>query len=307
MHPLLIIIIILLPIIVLFFIIIFILYVLIFYSPLPRQMNDERFRHLAVNRGYEARFIKMVTALTKIPYEDVYITAFDDLELYAKVYKKPHCQQEAILCHGYRAMGYRDFAGITKDLLAKNISVVMIDHRAHGKSEGRSLTLGVREVKDVLKWIEYVKKTFGKKQLILMGFSMGAATVLNCADKVEDDTLIFADSPYSHPKELLQTIIKNIFLPVAIFYPLINLAAIIFARTSMNKLNAYEAIKKSKCRILINHGTKDSVVPQKLSQKLAKAYPDKIRYEVFTDADHGLSYLRDFKRYQKLVLDFIKR
>lgn len=307
MHPILIAVIIILSILILFLMITLTLYISIFYSPLPGQMNDQHFKKLPENKGYENIFIKMVSALIKINYDDVYIEAFDHIKLHAKVYKNPKCKQVAILCHGYRAMGYRDFAGITKDLLSKDISVIMIDHRAHGKSGGHSLTLGVREVKDVLNWIDYAKKTFGKRPLILMGFSMGGATVLNCADKVPNNTLIIADSPFCYPKELIQAIIKDNSLPVAIFYPLVNLTSIIFAQTNMNNLNAYEAIKKTKCRILIIHGNKDHVVPQRLSQKLAETYPKKIKYEVFDGADHGLSYLRDFERYQKLILDFIKR
>lgn len=307
MPPVLIIIIVLVILIALFFLILTALYFAIFYTPLPGQMNDKHFRNLPENKGYEIKFIKMVNALVKIPYDDVSINAFDGVKLHAKLYRKTNCKQVAILCHGYRAMGYRDFAGITKDLLDRDISVIMIDQRAHGKSGGHSLTFGVREVNDVLGWVDYAKTTFGKKQLILMGFSMGGATVLNCADKVDKNTLIFADSPYCYPKELIQAILKDTNLPVFIFYPLVNLASIIFARTSMNHLNAYESVNNTKCRILIIHGNNDHVVPQRLSKKLAETYPKKIKYEVFDGADHGHSYLRDFDRYQKLILEFIKR
>ncbi|NLZ15671.1 MAG: alpha/beta hydrolase [Erysipelotrichaceae bacterium] len=293
-------------IIVLFFIVEFIIYLFVFYSPHPRQISDKRYINLKENKGYEKLFIEMVTPLIKIPYEDVYITAFDKVRLHAKVYKNDSCKQVAILCHGYRASAYRDFAGIAKQFIDQQMSVILIDHRAHGKSGGHSLTFGVKEVKDVLNWIKYAKQTFGQnKSLILMGFSMGGATVLNCADKVDKDTLIIADSPYCYPREIISTSIESVHLPVSFFYPLVNTAAKIFAHADMNHLNAYEAIKHTQCKLLIIHGNKDSVVPHRLSQKLAETYPEKIQYELFEGADHGVSYLKDFARYQKLIQEFI--
>lgn len=293
--------------VVLFFIAEFIIYLSIFYSPHPRQISDKRYINLKENKGYEERFVQMVTALIKIPYEDVYITAFDKVKLHAKVYKNDSCKQVAILCHGYRASAYRDFAGIAKQFIDQGIGVILIDHRAHGKSGGHSLTFGVKEVRDVLGWIKYARNTFGpNKQLILMGFSMGGATVLNCADKVDDNTLIIADSPYCYPHEIISASIASVHLPVSLLYPLVNIAANIFAHANMNYLNAYEAIKYTKCKLLIIHGNKDRIVPQRLSQKLAETYRDKIQYEIFDGADHGHSYLKDFTRYQKLIQEFIK-
>ena len=50
---------------------------------------------------------------------------------------------------------------------------------------------------------------------------------------------------------------------------------------------------------------KDKVIPYTISKKLADTYPDKIRYEVFKNADHGGSALVDYNRYQKVVKEFL--
>ena len=53
------------------------------------------------------------------------------------------------------------------------------------------------------------------------------------------------------------------------------------------------------------HGDKDHVIPYTISKKLADTYYDKIRYEVFKNADHGGSALVDYNRYQKVVKEFL--
>ncbi|HHT67277.1 MAG TPA: alpha/beta fold hydrolase [Erysipelotrichaceae bacterium] len=291
-----------------FFIVLFIVYLFVFYSPLPGQMSDKKFKNLPQNAGYEKIFIEMITALMEIPYEEAYINSFDNLKLYAKVYKNKSSNKVAILCHGFRATGYRDFAGIAKGLIDEGLNVILIDQRAHGKSQGHSITFGIKEVKDVLGWIKYARKEFGEdKQIILMGFSMGGATVLNLANKVRDDTIIIADSPYCSPREIMKTSIKSVKLPASILYPIVNLSSIVFARTNLNQLDAYEAIKNTKCKILIIHGTNDRIVPHVLSQKLAETYKEKIKYELFEGAKHGVSYLRDIERYQKVVINFVNK
>ena len=51
----------------------------------------------------------------------------------------------------------------------------MIDQRAHGLSEGKTITFGIKERLDCLCWVEYLVERFGKEtQILLTGISMGA-------------------------------------------------------------------------------------------------------------------------------------
>ena len=77
---------------------------------------------------------------------------------------------------------------------------MMIDQRAHGKSEGRTMTFGVFERFDVLSWIDYTVERVGKKtRIVLAGISMGAATVLMASNLNLPPNVkgIMADCPYS--------------------------------------------------------------------------------------------------------------
>ena len=85
----------------------------------------------------------------------------------------------AFCAHGYRSDGKGEFCKIAHYYLQKGINVFMPDHVASGESEGLHCTFGYHESEDCLKWLSYLKVTFGSDiTFILHGVSMGAATVM---------------------------------------------------------------------------------------------------------------------------------
>lgn len=291
-----------------FIIALLLLYRNVFYSPLKGQINDFVLQNSKNFQGYEDELKQLIIELMARPYEDIYVQSFDKLKLHARLFENKNSNKVAILCHGYRGTAYRDFCGGAKEAIELGYNVILIDERAHGTSQGHSITFGVREVKDLLAWVSYARERFGQNiDLALIGISMGGATVLMAADKVGENVKIVADCPYSSPKIMLKETIKAIHLPVFIFYPLVNLTSLLFAHTSLSKISAYDSIKATNNKVLIIHGNKDSVVNCKISQTLYQTYPDKIRYELFDGADHGVSYLVDTNRYRQTIIDFLEK
>ena len=292
--------------IILFIIIaVFMMYRLIFFSPRKGQLSDLNLTKSKNFKGYEEVMKENILSFMAKPYEDVYIESFDKLKLHARYYEVNKSNKVALLLHGYKGTAYRDFNCISKIIFEQGYSVLLIDQRAHGLSKGHVITFGVRETKDLLGWIDYVNKRFNNPEILLVGVSMGAFTMLNAADKIDKDTKIIADCPYASPKEILRNTIKSVRLPVWLFYPLLNLTCHIFGHESLNKTSSYDSIKNSDNKILIIHGDKDHVIPYIDSKKLADTYPNKIRYELFKNADHGVSALVDYNRYQKVVKEFL--
>ena len=291
---------------ILFLIALYALYRFTFYSPKKGQLDDYNFASSPIYKGHEEEIRELIDKLKARPYEDIYVTSFDKLKLHARLYVNKNTNKVAILCHGYRGTAYRDFCGGANEAIEMGYNVILIDHRAHGQSEGHSITFGVREVDDVLSWVKYARDRFGQDSPItLIGISMGGATVLMAADKITNAKII-ADCPYSSPKIMLKETIKGLKLSTKIFYPLLNLSSILFAHTNMNKRSAYDSIKNTNNKILIIHGNADTIVPYKISEDLYQQNQDKIQYELFDNADHGLSYLTDRKRYQEIIRNFLK-
>ena len=133
-------------------------------------------------KKYEQRIKDLITHLMSIPYEDIYIDSFDKKRLHAKLYENKESKKVAILCHGYKGTSYRDFSGGATEFINMGYNVILIDERAHGKSEGHSITFGLKERMDVLGWLDFAKNKFGLDyDYVLVGISMGGATEIGRA------------------------------------------------------------------------------------------------------------------------------
>lgn len=293
--------------IILFLAALFFVYHGVFYTPLKGQNNDLVFTG-ATEKYCDINVCKMmVQRLLDIPFEDAYITSFDKVKLHARVYKQDS-DTVVIMCHGYRGTPCRDFSGGAYDMIQAGYNVVLISERGHYMSKGHSITFGVREKKDVGCWIKYVKKTFGEdKRIVLVGISMGGATVLLASDLLSEKDRVIADCPYSTPKEVISNTLKmTLKMNPKIFYPIANLSSIIYGHTNLSKDDANEHVKRSKAKILIIHGEDDTLVPYQFSKRVADDNKDKVRYELFPGAEHGISYLIDKNRYQRSINEFLK-
>ena len=144
MSPLIIALIIVVSLLILFFIALLLLYRNVFYSPLKGQINDFNLQGSKNFQGYEEDIKELIIQLMARPYEDIYIQSFDRLKLHARFFENKESNKYAILCHGYRGTAYRDFCGGAKEAIELGYNVIIIDERAHGTSQGHSITFGRR-------------------------------------------------------------------------------------------------------------------------------------------------------------------
>ena len=123
----------------------------------------------------------------------------------------------------------------------------------------------------------------------------------------ENVRAICADCPFNSPMDIILHVCRKIGLVPSLCRPLVYLSALIFGRFNLNEVTAAQAAKQTKVPIMIIHGEGDDFVPMSMSREVWQANPDMVEYHSFPDASHGLSYLYDTPRYQKLVRDFISK
>ena len=293
---------------VIFFIVLAILHHGTFYSPLKGQNDNFLLTESTKALGIDKLVFNLINSLLEVPYEDAYIKSYDRLKLHARVYENKSSNKVVIMFHGYRGTSVRDFSGGAKLMIDLGYNVILVDERAHGLSSGHNITFGNKEKHDVLSWIEYSKTRFGNdKELILVGISMGAATILFASCYIPGTIKLICDCPYTTEKEIVCESIKKMKLPVRLFYPIVNLSSIIFSHASLNKDDAHINVKKCNHKILIIHGDSDTIVPYKCSYKLYVENKDKIQYELFPNTEHGVSFVTDTERYKKIVTVFINQ
>ena len=292
---------------VLLFIILFGFYLYIYYTPRKWQNND----FYLTKRTKEFCDLEIVNFLIdrarKQSYEDAYTSSFDNLKLHALIHRNEKSDTVAIMFHGYRGTPCRDFSGGAYDMISYGFNVILAEHRGHGKSQGHTITFGIKERRDVISWIEYAKKEFGEdKRIILVGISMGGASVLFASDSLKENDLIICDCPFASPREILLSSVEKLsktFAKLLLFF--LNASLIVFAHVSLNKESADKHIKNCKAKILIIHGDEDTVVPYQQSYQLYFLNQDKIKYELFPGAEHGLCYLVDQAKRKGELITFL--
>ena len=247
-----------LAILLLFLLVCYICYKMTFYNNRKKQNDDEVcLPKDEIYTKYKELIISDIANARNMPHQTYQIKSFDGLTLKANYYEYEKNAPIEIMVHGYKGSGERDLSTGIRRAFACHRSAFIIDQRACGKSEGNIITFGVNESKDCLSWIDFVIKTFGDDvKIILTGISMGAATVVNVSsfDLPKNVVGILADCGFHDSKEIISKTIKDMKLPVKLFYPFVKMAAKIFAHFNLEEITPIESIKKCKLPIIFIHG-----------------------------------------------------
>lgn len=247
-----------------------------------------------------------VAALKSERWEDVFVTSHDGLKLHAVFFDRGAA--DTVLCfHGYRSTPFGDFSIGGTFYLNEGYNVLFIDQRAHGRSEGKYITFGVKERLDVKTWVEYIApRTSGR--LFLSGISMGAATVLMASDLDLPKVVgIMADCGYTSPHAIIKKVIGDMHLPPLPILPLTDLWCRLLAKFSHYEYSTVKAVSRSKVPILFVHGRADNFVPCAMTEETYEACTSEKELIVVEQAGHGLSFLVERERCEAAARAFMER
>lgn len=290
------------------FLILLYIYTVAFYSPKKKRNTLDDPLTGAQYDAVSEHIHRISHIMEKASCEEVAITSFDGCVLYARYYHMHDDAPLEILFHGYRSCAFRDCSGGHALSRKMGFNALVVDQRAHGNSDGTTITFGIREHRDCLCWINYANRRFGGQvPIILSGLSMGAATVLMASglNLPANVTCVLADSPYSAPSAIIEKVCADMHYPVKLCRPFIHLSARILGGFRLNECTAKEAVAHSKIPILLIHGEDDLLVPYTMSFEIAQCCASRAVVHTFPGAGHGLSYLIDPLRYEKVVYDFL--
>lgn len=259
---------------------------------------------------YREQILKGIDVVLAHEHEDVYITSHDGLKLHARYYHIADDAPLTIFMHGYRSNSLCDGNGAFIMSKRRGYNVLMVDQRAHGLSEGKVMTFGIKERYDCLEWIRYANERFGDTApIILMGVSMGASTVMMAAglDLPGNVKCVLEDSGFSSPSEIIKSVIRSMRLPVGFIYPIVRLSGRLFGGIDIEQADAssVEAVSNSKVPIFFVHGEADDFVPCEMSKACFEACGKPKRILTVPGAGHGLSHCVDKDSYENLVEEFL--
>lgn len=283
-------------------------YFRVFYSPARRPLGEHEYdfpegEEYAPHRADMTRWIDMTRTM---PHEDLSIVSRDGLTLRGRYYE---CNPDGIieiLFHGYKGNSERDMSGGVERCFALGRNALIVDHRAAGRSEGHTITFGIREREDCLLWVNRVIERFGPNtKIVLTGISMGAATVMMAAGEnlPENVVCVLADCGYSSPREIIRKVIRDMRLPM-LLYPFIRLGAILYGRFDPEENSPIEAVKRCRVPLILIHGEADDFVPCEMSKQVYEACASQKKFVTIPGAGHGLAFPVDKEGYLRALADF---
>ena len=287
-------------------------YFKVFYSGKRRVLQADEYE-IPEGEIYEAhreQMIDWVKMARTYPHEDVEIVSHDGLKLRGKYYECNKGGIVELLFHGYQGNGERDMSGGIARCFALGRNALIVDHRASGRSEGHTITFGILEKRDCLRWIEFARRKFGEDvKLILTGISMGAATVMMASGETLPDNVVctLADCGYSSAREIIQKVIREMKLPANLLYPFVRLGAFLYGGFRLEEDTPMEAMGRVKIPVIFIHGDADDFVPCDMSERLYEACvaPHK-RLVKIAGAGHGLAFPTEKEGYIQALADFQK-
>lgn len=242
--------------------------------------------------------------------QDIYVTSEDGLKLHGLWVKAENPKGTILLAHGYRSTMLVDFGKVMQMYHELGLNLLLPQQRAHGESEGKYITFGVKESRDMLKWVEYHNTQLCDCQVILSGLSMGASTVLFMADEDLPSNVkgIIADCGFNSPRDILAKVYRNIIkLPPEPTIWAAELFARLFAGFSLYEKDSRKTLAKNKLPIIMVHGTGDDFVPCEMTKVAYEVCKGDKQILLAEGAGHGLSFLKEPEKYKTMVLQFLKK
>lgn len=208
-----------------------------------------------------------------VPSEDLYIQSFDGAFLHGTAVTAD-TEKWVIIQHKYQSWG-RNMSHIGQGFHALGFSVLLVDARGHGESQGEYIGMGWHDRLDIREWIQYLNDHFSCRSILLFGFSMGASTMVFVGGEELPTNVkgIVSDSGYSSIKDVLRhQLNRRYHLPS---FPFLRLASIVTKRRAGYSLigdgDGVKQMHHCKIPILFIHCTGDTDVPISMMEKLYDA------------------------------------
>ena len=258
---------------------------------------------------HHEQMIEWIKYARALPHKEVSIQSFDGLTLRGTYFEFEKGLPIDILFHGYHGCAEQDLSGGVYRCQRLGHNVLIVDHRAAGKSEGHVVTFGINESRDAVAWIHYVLDHIDPNaQILLGGISMGAATVMmasamNIPENVKGTV---ADCGYTSAKDIIKKVIRDMHLPDNLLYPFVRLGAILFGNFDPDSNSPIESMPNCRVPVIFFHGDEDAFVPQSMSEENHAACAAPKHLVITPKAGHGLCFPTDVDTYVREIETFFE-
>lgn len=232
----------------------------------------------------------------------------DGVRLKADVfYASEPSHKWAIVVHGlFGTRQKMEKVGRVFPYLSEGYNIIVVDQRGWGESSG-FCTFGYHERNDIINWARTIVAMDPKANIVLHGYSMGAATVLNASSMdtlPEEVTAVVADSAYTDTASLYNMMSYN---GRANYMSLFETLGANCPEAFDVKDSPLQSVKKAKVPILFLHGSEDRVVPLDFGRELYEAADCPKEFHIFYRYGHIKAAQQNGIVYWNVVFRFLQR
>ena len=212
-----------------------------------------------------------------------------------------------IAVHGYTSRP-RAMARQAIHFYKNGYNTVMPCQRAHRNRDEKFTSMGYYERYDVISWINYILSMDPEAEIVLLGISMGSATVmLTTGEKLPSNVkCCIADCGYTNCYELFTRSIKReAGLPPFPFVGAANTFAKLFLGWSFKDCSPIDAVSHSVTPTLFIHGEDDAVVPFAMMEALYESCSAEKAKLATPDTGHDEACANHPEKYWEAVDSFI--
>lgn len=243
-----------------------------------------------------------------IPFEAVTFPSAADTDLRGWWMYRSESNRAIIICTGYRG-NRADMLGIGAALWRDGNNILIFDYRGHGELAGTPVTLGYREVQDLLSAVAWVKANVADAAIGVIGYSMGASVAIMGAARSTDIGAVVADSPFAHQRGAVDFTVKRV-LHVSIG-PLLHVVDLLLGHIGGYHFRDVEPLREvgliAPRPLLLIHGEADSVTNPYDSQALYAAAGEPKELWTTPAVEHCGTYFIDRAYYCARVVAFFHR
>jgi uncharacterized protein len=242
-----------------------------------------------------------------LPYQDAPLVTAEGLHLAAWFIRGTR-PESLILVHGLGA-NRASLLPLAADLHQRGYSLMLVELRAHGESQGTVSTLGVKEVDDVRAAYESLaaQPDVDPNRVGIYGSSLAAGAALLAAEKLPRLQAVVADSTFSSVRWVVDNQLQMLLnLPDFFGFFLVNVGRWEAGISADDAAPVRAAAHLGSRSLLVIHGAEDDMFCKENAQAVYDAASGPRRLWIIEGAGHAEAYGLEHETYVARIDSFFQ-
>lgn len=276
------------------------------------NIPEKKSEIFANNEKLQKYYLDSLLIVHNLTNHDIFwLTTQDSFKIEA-LYFPSQNNSAIIFVHGFKDGRFTNAYLKAISIFVKNgYGVIYPTLRAHGNSDGETITFGKEEVRDIEASYQYLisGSNVDKNKIGIYGHSMGSAVSILYAAENSNIKAVIAETPYDSFDNTLGTTVEYFTgLPA---FPFARIIKFYLERKLDFKLDDYDPVKYiskiSPRPVFILAGGKDVTVNSAGGQNLVNATGEPVEYWYEPEYDHNGFRNEDLKEYEKRIIGFFDK